>query len=225
MKIEDLKEKIRQEPFTSLWIVIYDYLYHNIITLDIPPGTRITESQFASELKVSRSPIKMALDKLVEDNLVEKSARKGYCVSLITHTDCWNLYEARVGIEGYAAYLAAKRISDDQLRRLSDLCKEYKRMDQGGTLTGFPEVDHEFHQIIIDAAGNSYISHLYDSIKRSILRYRYYTTTLSAAKAVQLYPYHHAIFSALKNHASSLAQEEIVQDINSMYTTTMQADM
>jgi len=208
----------KTEPFTSIWHTVYERLYKRIITFSMTPGARLSESRLAEELKVSRSPVKMALDELVKANLVEKRPRKGYFVSSVNPGDCLNLCEARNGIEGLAAYLAAQRISDKQIVRLGELCREFKQADQKGELINIAEVDHEFHQIIIDAAQNHYISHFYDAIKQNILRYRNYVTRMPFSVNVRIFPQHHAIYSALKTHSSLLAKDGMLIDIDIMRT-------
>jgi len=204
------------EPFTSIWLTVYEKLYQRIVTFLIAPGARLSETRLAAELNVSRSPVKMALDELVKVNLVEKHPRKGYFVSTINPGDCLNLCEARNGIESLAAFLAGQRISDRQLLRLSELCREYKRIDQKGDLKDVAEVDSEFHQIIIDAANNHYISHFYDNIKQNILRYRHCVSRTSNSLNLKLFPQHHAIYSALKTHSSLLAKDAMLIDIDTM---------
>lgn len=110
----ELKEKMLKEketnPFAVLSKLIYDGLYNEIITGKLLLDDKIIESQIAKNLNVSRTPVKMALNKLVEDGILEKGKGKELRVKKIRYEECLWLYEARLSIESKAAYLAAKRI-------------------------------------------------------------------------------------------------------------------
>ena len=81
MVLDSLKNQIESEPFVRIWKMIYDHLYKEIITLELFPGSKITESGIAKELAISRSPVKKALDLLVHEKLLVDSGYGGFTVS------------------------------------------------------------------------------------------------------------------------------------------------
>ena len=122
---EKLSEEMSRNPFLVLGDFIFDSLYRDIITLRIPPGSKLNESRIASELGVSRTPVKHAVTQLISMGLVRKKDEKLSVVSPMGKDESRSLYEARIAIEGYAAYLAASRISVEQLNMLEALVGEY----------------------------------------------------------------------------------------------------
>ena len=104
-----------------LWELVYNCLYEDIVSGELSPDTKIREAQIASELGISRSPVKKAIDALVERGLVERRKGKAPTVRAMTYEEYLKLYEARYPIETAAAYTAAKTISREETRKLEEI--------------------------------------------------------------------------------------------------------
>src|SRR6476469_7105657 len=76
------------------------------------PGERISELPLVDRLGVSRTPIRLALEKLAQEGLLEKSPAGGFTVRAFTLADIWDAIEARGALEGSAAKLATERLED-----------------------------------------------------------------------------------------------------------------
>lgn len=91
---------------------------------DFQPGERISELPLVARLGVSRTPIRLALDRLAHEGLLEVSPTGGFVVRAFTIEDVWDAIETRGVLEGAAARLAAERLQHDseldQLRELRD---------------------------------------------------------------------------------------------------------
>src|ERR1700689_2725805 len=91
---------------------------------DFQPGERISELPLVARLGVSRTPIRLALDRLSHEGLLEVSPSGGFVVREFTLADIWETLEMRGLLEGAAARLAAERIVNDRelntLRALRD---------------------------------------------------------------------------------------------------------
>lgn len=216
---EAFQRMVDAQPFVPLWNALYQWLSEEIITLRLAPGSRINEAQTAESLGISRSPVKMAIDRLTEDGLLEK-AGKQHRVTYLNQKDCTALYEARIAIEGHAAFLASKRISREQLRQLAVHVRAFEALEGAQSpekMLEFARHDDQFHQIIIDAAGNPYIEEMYRCIRHRLLRYRYYLSLLCwNQNLVDISSVHHkAIYNALKNYSSS-AEVEMREDARRM---------
>lgn len=221
MKKEDFKNLIKTNPFFNLGDAVYDFLVEDIITMKLPPNQRISESHIANELCISRSPVKMAIDKLIEEKLISKHDNKSLNISNVDPQDYLKICQARIAIEGNAAFLAATHINDDELRELDLLTKEYKLALSSPNMTNFEVVDHKFHSIIVSSSHNSYLIEMYNTIQSRILRYRYYIRLrLGENDLISLLKddpkRHHAIFTAIKSGYSSVAKTEIEFHIDGM---------
>lgn len=218
---EKLEAEMKKNPFLVLGDFIFDSLYRDIITLQIPPGTRLNESRIATELGVSRTPVKHAIAKLVDMGLVRKQGEKLSVVSPIGKDESRRLYEARIAVEGYAAYLAARRIGERDLARLERLVTEYAEIGVSLNPKTYAECDHEFHSIIIGASENAYIEEMYRGIEDRILHYRrslHHHIERDSLQPVlaRAARYHRAIWNALSMGFCDIARSEIEHDIGGM---------
>ncbi len=122
---------------------------------EFPAGTRISELSLAARLGVSRTPIRLALQKLAHEGLLQALPSAGFLVRQFHLADVWDAIEMRGALEGTAARLAAERLSHhDELRPIQSY---QSRMDAlgGGTAESFAlymELNEEFHAALVGLA-------------------------------------------------------------------------
>ena len=87
-----------------------------IISGEISPGTRLSESKLATELGTSRTPVREALHTLEKENLIESIPRVGYIVREIIAEEADEIVEIRIALETLAAKRASQKISATELR-------------------------------------------------------------------------------------------------------------
>ncbi|MBW2154384.1 MAG: GntR family transcriptional regulator [Deltaproteobacteria bacterium] len=128
-------------------------LRERIINVHYKPGEALNEKKLAEELGVSRTPIREALIRLSEENMVTIIPRSGARVSDINLNDIQNLIGLRLILERGVARLAALNVSEKDIKRLEKLLDKTKRV-KGHDYSKLIDCDREFHQIIVDAARN-----------------------------------------------------------------------
>lgn len=217
----ELDRLMKENPFLALGDAIYQCLFNAIIKLHLPPDTKLNESKIAEQLNVSRTPVKMALARLTEERLVHKKDGKISVVSPMARKDCRMLYEGRMAVEGYAAYLAADRITEGQLSELKLLVIEYNKIGINIATETYADCDHKFHAVIINACYNPFIQHMYNSIESSVLHYRHCLLHEIGRDRLQPILYyaarhHQTIYNALKIGFADTARTEIERDISGM---------
>ncbi len=104
---------------------------------DFQPGERISELPLVARLGVSRTPIRLALDRLAHEGLLEASPTGGFVVRAFTLEDVWDAIETRGILEGAAARLAAERLEDQ--RELKSLREYRDEMDAMVQVDGDPD--------------------------------------------------------------------------------------
>lgn len=129
--------------------------------------------------------------------------------------------EARFSIEGYAAYLAAERIEQKQLEQLADCMKGLQAACTTWDVDAIVRHDHAFHQAMIDAAHNQFLSDIYKSLEPRVLHYRHFLfsqkgKTLIAPIMQDSLRHHQAIYHAVKLGFSAVAKERMERDIAGM---------
>jgi DNA-binding GntR family transcriptional regulator len=137
---------------------VYELIRADIMSLRIPPDTRISIDELARQLGVSQTPIREALSRLEAVGLVTKQHYVGYCSApQLNRKQLDELYELRLLLEPYAARCAAERMSDADLARVAALAQS---MQPGGTRNSygrFADQDSELHDLIAQGSGNELV--------------------------------------------------------------------
>jgi len=138
----------------------YASLREAIVSGALKPDTRLYEQRLATELGVSRTPVREALAMLEAEELVVSVLNRGTIVRRVTSAEVKATYDVRAVLEGHASRLAAERIGADQLTRLRELDDEMKRTMRRKTAPAdlhirlLGELNAEFHKSIAAAAEN-----------------------------------------------------------------------
>jgi DNA-binding GntR family transcriptional regulator len=101
----------------------YDELKNRIIRLIYSPGESLLEERLRTELKVSRTPIRMALSKLEQEGLVTHRPGRGYFIRDIRLDQVKSLFQVREYLEVPATRLATENASDEKLEELQVFLK------------------------------------------------------------------------------------------------------
>jgi GntR family transcriptional regulator of vanillate catabolism len=124
------------------------------------PGERIREVPMAAELGVSRIPLRIALERLSHEGLLEVRATTGFVVAEFTSDDIYDAIELRALLEGAAARLTAERLTDPrEAARLQALAYEMIALVQGRhptleTLESYIDVNGQFHAELVRLSGS-----------------------------------------------------------------------
>jgi GntR family transcriptional regulator, vanillate catabolism transcriptional regulator len=124
------------------------------------PGERIREVPLAAELRVSRIPLRIALERLSNEGLLEVRPTTGFVVSEFSADDIYDSIELRGLLEGNAARLAAERLNDPRdVAKLQALSYEMIALvkDKQPTLESlesYIDVNAEFHSELIRLSGS-----------------------------------------------------------------------
>lgn len=133
---------------------IFHCLRDRIVYLEYPPGRLLPEKELCGEFKVSRTPLRDAIQKLKEMKLVTVIPRYGTYVSSVDINEIRSAFEVKIKLEGLAGEVAARRITPDKLAELRSLiAKADARLKKDGH-RHLIEIDGQFHEIIYQAAQN-----------------------------------------------------------------------
>ncbi len=147
----------------------YESLKAMILTGELQPGSRLTEIDLANRLKVSRTPLREALNRLERDEFVTNRPRQGYFVAEFDLKKLEDTLEIREILDGHAAKQAAARIESADKERLWSIirqCDEMARMHD-------PSLEHmieemrlglDVHRIIAEVSGNDLLSDMISKI-------------------------------------------------------------
>jgi len=132
-------------------------------------GERLSELPLSARLGVSRTPIRLALERLAHEGLLEASRSGGFVVREFTLDAVWDAIEVRGVLEGTAARLAAERLDDD--RELDALRRYRDEMDSIGkpalneeSFSGYLDANERFHSEIVRLARNEMLHWTLDRV-------------------------------------------------------------
>lgn len=150
----------------SLVAMAYESIRASILDGTFQPGEHIIESKVASQLEISRAPVREALRRLGQEGLTVERPRRGTFVREISATDFVDIYNVRIAIETAAVRLAVRNKAS-----LAPIEKTIKAMERAAkkhdvALTVNLELD--VHQQICDASGNDYLATVFRSLSGPI---------------------------------------------------------
>ncbi len=142
-----------------------------ILTLELKPGRPIVEVVLARELGVSKTPVRGALGRLKRDGLVTYIPFKGYYVAGIFKEDIREIFEMRSLLEGWAARVAAERMSDKDIAQCRLLMEQ---ADEAARMTDFDlyfQRGRLFHAFLLDHVGNSRMTASLENLRDHLERF------------------------------------------------------
>ena len=160
------------------------------------PGDAINDVALAQKHKVSRTPVREALLQLQAQGLVHNTPRGGYTVSKMNLQQLLSLWELLAELEGVAVRLACERMSAAEIRALSKLHTQSKKVVEKNDFQAWQEQNLKFHDLIYQGARNLYL-------RQEVMRLRFRTGVYR----------HHAYASLGDVRASYMQHEKIVQAI------------
>lgn len=122
---------------------------------EVARGERLSELPLVARLGMSRTPIRLALERLAHIGLIEATPVGGFTVREFTLAEVHDAIEVRGVLEGTAARLAAERLRDDaELDKVRSLCEQMDALERL-TVDSFPrymDFNEAFHAAILDLA-------------------------------------------------------------------------
>lgn len=162
--------------FKTIERTVVEYLRKQIITGQLSAGTKLTENDLATQLDISRHPLREAFRVLESEHLVICVPRKGTYVSEMSIEDLQQLYQAREMIECYAIELL-------RAQRIRKLPLVVSALETGSGLS-IPPADRPeemleylnafagYHIRLVESTGNQWVMRFFHSIAFHLARYQ-----------------------------------------------------
>jgi DNA-binding GntR family transcriptional regulator len=134
----------------------YTALEELIVTLQLAPGSAVSEQMLAERLGIGRTPIREALQRLARERLVTILPRRGVVVSAIDVAAQLRLLEVRRELERLVARGAARRASPAERERFAELARQFEKAARTGDDKTFMRIDREFNELCLAAVKNEF---------------------------------------------------------------------
>lgn len=190
----------------SLRETIYERIRDDITFGKLYPGQRLTEATLATALKASRSPVREALRQLESEGLITFERNKGIEVSRLSSKQVDEIFDIRMVLEGYAAYLTVARgLTEQDWQYLDKLNKALQQDAKKNDDQSWFQHNAGFHNFFRCHSGNHNLEQLISMLERRVYRYKY----MSVSFPDQLKHYleqHNNIIEACKKKDSDLVR-------------------
>ncbi|WP_101048758.1 GntR family transcriptional regulator [Macromonas nakdongensis] len=187
---------------SPLTMLVVEKMRARILDGSLSPGQRLVEGRMSAEFDVSRIPVREALRQLAAEGLVTIEPRRGASVSCFSTEQVRDLVEVRANLEALNAKLAARRTDPDTRAQLRALLEQGNRLAELQNLEALAEFNHQFHDVVGRAAGNSVLQEVMRSLRdRTLLLF----TPYNRSRCLQNWEDHAAILRAVLNNDAELA--------------------
>lgn len=152
-------------PRSTLSSMAYGELRQAILSGRLAPGSHVTVRPLCEEFGLSATPVKAALTALEREGFLVLHPHRGFFVPEVDRDDMQELYELREVLDGIAARRAAALPTRDALvERLTGLVAAQAAEVEAGNLSGYSDLDGQFHQEILAAAGSRRLQHVAENM-------------------------------------------------------------
>jgi DNA-binding GntR family transcriptional regulator len=144
-------EPVSRESTAS---IIANQLRDAICYGTLPPGTQMAETELAARLRVSRGPLREAMQRLVQEGLLRSERHRGLFVIRLDADDVRDVYAARTAIERAACELILRREPEEAAARLEEIVEQMLRAAADGDARAVGDADYRFHEALVAASGS-----------------------------------------------------------------------
>jgi DNA-binding GntR family transcriptional regulator len=202
----------------------YDNILNSILYGTYPPGTLLPEREISEQLKISRTPVKDALNRLAFEGYVEMYPDRGTVVSKVGLSDILELYEIRVVLEGLSAKLAAARRTDADLTELRKTLDSHKLLIKNGDTNNTVHEDN-FHMCIAKASRNNRLLSQVQIIVRQCQRASIFHNQRSVERMQRSIEQHEKVYEVLAAGDAEEAEKAMCAHIQDVIVTTKELMM
>ncbi|MCE9678846.1 GntR family transcriptional regulator [Shewanella sp. AS1] len=204
-----------QQAITSADKTFYQ-LRQDIVEGVILSGSKLSETELSTTYGVSRAVVREAINRLESCHIVERKANVGARVVALTTEGLLELYQVRESLEGMAARLAAKNMTDEEVSELKSLLQSHFQDVKQGQSYYQEAGDVDFHyRIILGSKNKHLITLLFDGIYHLVRMYRV-QLGMAGPRVTTAFDEHKHIVQAIANRDEELA--EILMRRHIMYS-------
>lgn len=163
---------------------VFDELHRQILSLELPPGTKMSEVEVAKALGVSRQPVRDAFYRLSKLGFLSIRPQRATTVSQISEKAVHQARFVRSAIEAETVRTACERLTDDDIRVLDNLLERQRRAVEAKDAETFHQLDDQFHREICERSGLGFAWDLIRENKAHMDRVRFLSLSFGSQNAL-----------------------------------------
>lgn len=198
---------VRKKPIErhqTLREKILETIRDAILRGSLKPGERVSEPELAERFGISRTPIREAFRQLESEGYLQVIPRKGAVVASLSERDVEEFYAIKIILEGFAARMAAEKMSMKDIEKLEAINDKLKKLADEEDVKNFFKVHDEFHEVFIKAAGNEKLLELINQLIMRFKRLRLASLSQPGRMNVSVQE-HEQLIEAFKRHDGKTA--------------------
>jgi DNA-binding GntR family transcriptional regulator len=193
----------------NLTTLAYNSIKTYILEGNLDEDTRLTEEFLSTQLGISKSPVREALNSLSTEGLIHIEARRGAYLRRFSIKEVKDLYDLREALEVFAVSVAD--ISPDLIAELRASIDRTRKLLKANDKTGHIDEDARFHGLIANATGNAELCRVLSNVQSQIWLCRRKTYNLSSTTAPEA---HQTILDAFAKNDRKTAQAAMRKHIS-----------
>lgn len=200
----------------------YKWLRQHIATMPRSAGCFITETEVATVLGTSRTPVREALLRLETEGYLQILPKKGAYVPAISDAEAEAVMHARRMVEDWCARRVATNaggLADE----LDELLAEQESLVTDPV--GFIECDRQFHRAFVRAADNPVVANFYETLRDRQVRMGLQAVAASDDRAQTVLGEHRAIVEALRGGGPAEVADAVASHLQSTWDTLIGTGM
>jgi DNA-binding GntR family transcriptional regulator len=144
--------------------IIADRIREAIINGSLPPGMQLTEAGLSERLRVSRGPVREAMQRLIQEGLLRNERHRGVFVVELKSDDVDDIYLARAAIERTAVSLLAQRPDQRALAALQATVEAMERAASSERWSALADLDLRFHEALVAATNSKRLMRMFRTL-------------------------------------------------------------
>lgn len=173
-----------------------------IIDGTLLPGEKLSDSELAESLGVSRTPVRESLQLLEVQGFVQMFPGKATQVTEIKREAINDLLPPLAALQSLSAELAIDHLTEEHVNQLEQINERFTQAIRANNEYAALMVDEEFHQVIVDITKNTYIKSVLEPLQAHVRRHFFYDSIVLAEESVEE---HQTIITAMKDGNKELA--------------------
>ena len=199
----------------------YQYLRGTVLSDPGVSGTFINEQVVATEVGISRTPVREALLMLAAEDLVQLVPHRGAFVAPLPGREIAELMQARGVIECWAATTSLAE-GEAPVGAMSGILEQQRATVEQGDAKAFIELDSQFHALLVAAGGNSVLGRLYENLRAKHVLLGVVALQRSATRRRDVLAEHQAIVDGLAAGDPAAAEKAILSHLGTTGSILMQ---
>jgi DNA-binding GntR family transcriptional regulator len=203
---------------------VVDAIRLAIVTGEFEAGMRLIEDELATQLQVSRGPVREALARLEQEGLIVNERHRGSTVAKLSAGEVDELYSLRTALERLAVEWVCTAATDEDFSEIGDVLKRFDSLPHPLTRTAVANLDVEFHDAVFRAAHHDRLYRAWTALRSQISLFLLQRGALREDFATTWRDDHEEFLDVLRTRKRARAIKQVEGHIEGTYRRVLAAD-